>query len=148
MISINTKKWYEGMLRKAALLGQLSDMPKHKIGAILVHKKSIVSTGYNKRKSHPLQYQFNQYRQSHKRKANFVHAEVDCLGSLREVPRGSILFVGRLDLNGNPALCRPCEACSHLIKLHGITEIVYNTEDGYAIEYLEKGVKDESIGKT
>src|SRR5690606_41222030 len=47
----------------------------------------------------------------------FVHAEIDCIGKLRYIPRGSILFIGRLDMNGNPAMCRPCEACLRLIML-------------------------------
>lgn len=138
MISERISKFYENMLFKAATLGQLSDIEKHKIGAILVFKKGIISTGYNKRKSHPLQYKYNQYRSDFKRKSNFIHAEIDCLKNIREVPKGSTLFIGRFDRNGNPAMCRPCEACLHMIMLCNIREIVYNTPNGYAIEHLEK----------
>lgn len=138
MISNNISKWYEGMLAKASHLGQLSDVPTYKIGAILVYRKGIIATGYNKKKSHPLQYHYNQFREEYKRRGSFVHAEIDCIGNLREVPKGSILFIGRLNMNGKPAICRPCEACLRLIMLHNITEIVYNTPNGYAIERLER----------
>ena len=138
MISNKISKWYEGMLAKASRLGQLSDMPKHKIGAILVYRKSIIATGYNKKKSHPLQYRYNRFREEHKRHGIFVHAEIDCIGKLRYIPKGSILFIGRMDMNGNPAMCRPCEACLRLIMLHNISEIVYNTSNGYAIEHLKR----------
>jgi len=126
------------MLQKAAALGQLSDVPTYKIGAILVFRKSIIATGFNKRKSHPLQQKYNQYREEHKRQGNFIHAEIDCLKNLRDVPKDSTLFIGRKDKLGNPAMCRPCQACLCLISLHNITEIVYNTPNGYAIEHLER----------
>lgn len=138
MISNKISKWYSGMLDKAATLGQLSDVPTYKIGAILVFRKSIIATGFNKQKSHPLQLKYNQYREVGKRHRSFVHAEIDCLKNIRYVPKGATLFVGRKDMQGNPAMCRPCEACLQLIMLYNITEIVYNTPNGFAIEHLER----------
>ena len=138
MISNKISRWYESMLHKAASLGQLSDVPTYKIGSILVFKKSVLATGYNKQKSHPLQQKYNQFREDYKRRGSFVHAEIDCLKNMRDVPKGSILFIGRNDMQGNPAICRPCEACLCLISLYNITEIVYNTPSGYAIEQLKR----------
>lgn len=138
MISSKITKWYLSMLSKAATLGQLSDVPKYKIGAILVFKKSIISTGFNKQKSHPLQLKYNKFREIGKRHRSFVHAEIDCLKNVRHVPKGATLFIGRLDMRGNPAICRPCEACLQLISLYSISEIVYNTPNGFAIECLER----------
>jgi len=124
-------------LAKAASLGQFSDVPVYKIGAVLVFKKSVLATGYNQKKSHPLQLKYNKFREDYKRLGTFVHAEINCIGSLRSVPKGSTLFIGRFNANGVRSICRPCEGCLQLIKLHGITEIVYNTLDGYAIEHLK-----------
>lgn len=138
MISNKITRWYTGMLDKAAALGQLSDVPTYKIGAILVFKKSIISTGFNKKKSHPLQLKYNQYREVGKRDRSAVHAELDCLKNVRYVPKDAILFIGRRDLNGNPAMCRPCEACLRLIYIYNISTIVYNTSNGFAIEHLER----------
>lgn len=138
MISNNISKWYEGMLAKASHLGQFSDVPRCKIGAILAYRKSILATGYNKQKSHPLQLRYNQFREEYKRRGSFVHAETDCIGNLRDIPKGSTLFIGRMDMNGKPAICRPCEGCLRLIMLYNISEIVYNTPNGYAIEHLER----------
>lgn len=124
------------MSTKAAHLGQLSDIDTYKIGAILVHRKSIIGTGFNKKKSHPLQKRLNQLRIEGKRERSFLHAEIDCIGSMFDIPKGSILFVGRFDLNGRKAMCRPCEACMECIRLQGIREIVYNTTTGFAIEEI------------
>lgn len=121
---------------KAAHLGQLSDVPSHKIGAILVHRKGIVATGFNQRKSHPLQAHLNQLRGEGKRDRSYIHAEISCLAGMRKVPDGAILFVGRFDLRGQSAMCRPCEACLSAIKSKGIREIAYSTPDGFAVEHL------------
>jgi len=127
------------MLSKAAVLAQLSDVPKFKIGAILVHKKTILSQGFNKRKTHPLQYQYNQLRESNKRNRSFIHAEMDCLigmNRFREIPKNSILFIGRTNTLGDSLMCRPCEGCMQYIIDLGISEIVYNTPNGYAVEKI------------
>lgn len=130
--------FYETMLAKAAIIGQKSDVEKQKIGAILVYKKKIISTGFNKQKSHPLQSRLNRLRCcEHKRERTFIHAEIDCLRKLKKIPAGSKLFIGRIDKNGIRALSRPCEACLEYIRLCNIKEIVYNTSDGYAIEFLD-----------
>lgn len=140
MISGNVTRWYENMLFKAATLGQLSDVPRYKIGAILVFRKSVISTGFNKKKSHPIQFKFNQFRVEYKRKSSFVHAETDCLSPLREVPKGSTLFIGRFDSKGNPALCKPCEACAEFIRLNSVQEVVYHTNGGFAVEFLKGNI--------
>lgn len=136
MISKRTRNFFENYVKKAAHLGQLSNIPSHKIGSILVHKKSIIATGYNKRKSHPLQQRLNQLRAEGKRNRTYLHAEVDCIGNLKDVPSGSTLFIGRFDLNGKYGMCRPCEACMACIRQKGVKEIVYTTTEGYAVEQL------------
>ena len=128
--------WYEGMIKKATHLGQLSDIPSYKIGAILVHRKGIISTGFNRKKSHPLQQALNKLREEGRRDRSYLHAEIDCLCGIREVPEGSTLFVGRLDLNGNYGMCRPCGACMEGIGQRGIREIVFTTPDGIALERI------------
>lgn len=137
MLSNRAEKWYAGMIKKAAHLGQLSDMPVYKIGAILVHKKGIIGMGYNKKKTHPLQRELNQYREEGRRDRSYLHAEVDCLTGVRDVPNGSILFIGRLDQTGRTGMSRPCQACMHAIRSKGIKEVVYNTPSGYAIERID-----------
>lgn len=137
MLSSRLKNYYGQMTQKAAHLGQLSDIHSHKIGAILVHKKSIIGTGFNKKKSHPLQKRLNALREEGKRERSYLHAEIDCIGSLSDIPRGSTLFIGRFDLKGNVAMCRPCAACMACIRLRGVGELVYNTPEGFAIETID-----------
>lgn len=136
MISKRTKEQYERWLNKAAHLGQLSDVHSHKIGAILVHNKGIVGMGFNKKKTHPLQSELNALREEGKRHRSYLHAELDCLTSMRTVPSGATLFIGRFDLNGKIGMCRPCPACMEHIKHTGIREIVYHTPHGFASEHL------------
>ena len=40
-------------------ISKLSRFPRIKIGAIVVHKNQIISIGYNKVKTHPLQKEYN-----------------------------------------------------------------------------------------
>ena len=52
----------EALFRAAKSVAELSDHPKHKVGAIVVLKHRIISSGFNSNvKTHPLQKKYNQY---------------------------------------------------------------------------------------
>ncbi len=134
---IINEKFIDRYLGEAVSLSSKSDFTQFKIGSILVNKGKIISSGYNKKKSHPMQYKLNQHREEHKRNRNFIHAEFDSLNGLNEeFCNNSILFLGRTDRNGNPAICRPCQGCMFLIRQLSIDTIVYSTNIGYNIERI------------
>lgn len=132
-------KWIEF----ARSISDLSDHTRIMVGAVIVHKNSIISVGHNQRKTHP-----KQHRHNHLRFAKCIEA-MDSTGSLHAEMHAVIraerelsdlskckLFVYRSDRNGNRAMCRPCAACMDAITKAGIKEIQYTTNDGFAVEYL------------
>jgi deoxycytidylate deaminase len=136
MISKNKQVIHERMLRVAAELSALSDVPRHKFGAVLVNNKTIISSGHNARKTHPGQYKWNQLRDAGKKERSWVHSEVSCLSKIRWVPKGSVLYITRVGADGNFLMARPCEGCMERVRQVKIETIIYTTPDGYAVESI------------
>lgn len=89
-----------------------------KVGACLVMGKSIL-LGHNKAKTHP---EFAN-PQIHVRKS--LHAELDCfLGFDKDNIKGGEIYVYR-EVEGEPAMARPCNHCIGFLKKYGITKIYY-----------------------
>ena len=134
-----TKK-EKALFRAAKSVAEFSDHPKHRVGAIVVLKHRIISSGSNSDvKTHPLQKKYNQYRFSgdspHK-----CHAELSALLPLIKEGKNlssASIYVFRSHKNGMLACARPCKSCMELIKDCGIKRIFYTTEDGYAREDLK-----------
>ena len=123
----------------AKAISELSNHPRYKIGATVVLKHRLLSSGFNSdTKTHPLQKKYNRFRftdeGAHKR-----HAELSALLPL--IREGvdlsdASIFVYREHKNGTLACARPCKACMQLIKDCGIRKIFYTTEDGYVREEI------------
>lgn len=129
----------EAFFRAAKSVSELSDH-KQRIGAVVVLKHRIISSGFNKKtKTHPLQKKYNQYRFSED-SVHTCHAELSALLPLIrdgvDLSDASI-FVFRSHRNGSLACARPCKSCMELIKDCGIKRCFYSTEDGYAREDLK-----------
>ena len=134
-----TKK-EKAFFRAAKSVSELSDYPKHKIGAVVVSKHRIISSGFNSNiKTHPLQKKYNQYRFAED-SAHKCHAELSALLPLIKDDvdlADASIFTYRKHKNGDLACSRPCKSCMELIKDVGIKKIFYTTEDGYAREDLK-----------
>ena len=126
----NREKTFMLMAREVS---KLSTYFKARIGAVLVDGNHVVSSGYNKRKTHPLQKELNKVRGFQCKDS--IHAETDCISWLigkKDVDFTRMkLFVYREDKRGNPAICRPCPACQKLIRSLGIKEVYYLDELGH-----------------
>ena len=126
--------------RMAKNASELSDFPRIKIGAIVVNKHRVVSSGCNSfTKRHRLQVKYNRERFDEP-SDGCVHAEMSALIPLvnkEDLSRASI-YVYRQLKDGSLGMCRPCKACMALIKNLGIRKVYYTTYDGYAEEYIEK----------
>ena len=60
---IDMTKTERAMFRAAKAVSEMSDHPQYKIGATVVSKHRIISSGANSdTKTHPLQKQYNKYR--------------------------------------------------------------------------------------
>jgi deoxycytidylate deaminase len=134
-----TKK-EEALFRAAKSVAELSDHKQHKIGAVVVLKHRIISSGFNKcAKTHPLQKKYNKYRFTED-SVHTCHAELSALLPL--IKDGvnlsdASVYVHREHKNGMLAMARPCKSCMELIKDCGIKRVFYTTENGYAQEYLK-----------
>lgn len=77
---------------------------------------------------------------SHPKLATFggyIHAELHALlGTDYKETRGGTCYVYRETLNGELAKSRPCEVCYQSLKLSGIKEICYTSNEGYKRERL------------
>lgn len=118
----------------AGAISETSNHPQYKIGAAVVLKHRVVSSGANSdTKTHPLQKQYNKYRfeedSPHK-----CHAELTALLPLIrdnvDLSNASI-FVYREHKNHTLACARPCRSCMNLIRDLGIKRVFYTVEGGY-----------------
>ena len=133
-------------ITKALELSTMSDFHNVKIGCIAVYHKNIIGVGLNKPKTSSMQSYFNHisgriktFRINKGQPINeFVHAEIDCLKMIRymDIDFSKVtLYIARLDMNGNVAMCKPCIACQTAIKTLGIQDVYYTTYSG--INYLK-----------
>jgi len=93
---------------------------KFRLGAILVHRNSIVSVGMNSYKTHPLM--------AARTKWPFLHAEQNAIiRAGLDNCEGLDLYIARVLKNNTLALSKPCKVCIKLIKDVGIKNVYYST---------------------
>ena len=143
---MNTNKFFK--LAKTA--SKFSDYNKKNvhIGAVLVYKNKIIANGWNSKKTNPIQYQYNKYRENLNTENNrgycadnhlpCIHAEMKCLIDTKDLnidwSKASI-FVYR-ESCGKIRMCKPCPSCAKALKDRGISNIYYTTEKGYNYERI------------
>ena len=93
---------------------------KFRLGAILVHRNSIVSIGMNSYKTHPLIAARTEWPFLHAEQHAIIRAGVDNC-------EGLDLYIARVLKNNDLALSKPCKVCIELIKDVGIKNIYYST---------------------
>ena len=126
-----SEKQIERYFKIAKQVSIFSDFPKQKIGAVIVYKNKIISTGYNSIKENPLQMKYNFFRDMENDKCywkNKIHAEIMALSKIKDKDinfNKVSIFVYRQHKNGEIALAKPCKACEHALKDFGIRNIYY-----------------------
>lgn len=102
------------------------------IASSVVFKKEVVSVGFNRRKTHPLQKRFSKNDE-----AIFLHAEIDALIQARreltldELSKSTVYLSRRkYDKDRNPmwGLAKPCEGCERALKHFCIPKVVYSMD--------------------
>lgn len=132
-------------LDKAKKVAFLGDYYPYRLGCVAVYNKQhIISIGYNSNKTHPIQQEYNKYRNFnnlHNYCPDKIHAEIHCLSSLKsfiDLDYSKVsLYIVRIKRDEEVAMARPCKACMTYIKELGIKKIYYTTDYGYAEEVLE-----------
>lgn len=131
-------KSQHSFFRIARNVSRMSNFPGAKIGAVVVNKHRIISSGYNsKDKCHRLQVELNKKRFNEPSKGA-VHAELDALLPLinKVDLSNATMYIYREYKDGTIAMCRPCKSCMSIIRRCGIKKIYYTTPEGYAEETL------------
>ena len=129
-------------LKLAKEISELSDFKAHQIGCVLITGKQILSVACNLQKTHPLQMEYNRYRNL--KGGNVIHkahAETLCLSKAKNFGinfNNTTLYIFRQLKNKQWAIAKPCNGCMELIKNLGIKKIVYSVDEGYAIEFVRK----------
>lgn len=120
-------------------VSKLSDFPKVNVGAIVVNKHRIISSGCNSaQRTHRIQVEYNKKR-FNEPSTGMLHAEISALLPLinkTDLSKADV-YVYRELRNGNLGMSRPCKACMALIKELGIRKVFYTTNDGFAEEALK-----------
>lgn len=116
------------------MLDELKPFSAARIASAVVYKGKIISVGFNRRKSHPIQKKYGRNEES-----IFLHAEIDALVQAtkiltRDEIKSSIIYVARRKHKENQnkevwGLAKPCEGCLKGIKDFGIQKIIYTMED-------------------
>lgn len=126
---------------KAKEISKKSDYPRVHIGCVVVYNKKIVASATNCKKTHPVQKEYNKFREFDDEScSHFVHAEIKALQQLVNTPYSISdvsVYVYRELHNKKNGMARPCPACMNFIMDKGIKNIFYTTDEGYAYEYLE-----------
>lgn len=102
---------------------------RFRIGAAIVHKKTIVMVKHNSYKTHPQLVKYFQWP--------YCHAEAHAIVSLGlDNCVNKILYVVRVYRNNEIALAKPCNGCMAIAKFVGIKAIYYTTDKGYEMLWL------------
>lgn len=129
---MNGKQYH--YLRIAAEVALASDM-NHKHGAIIVHKKNIISVGYN-----------------HYSNTNYsIHAEVDAISRLKgrekDILNECELYVVRIgpnNLNTHLKYSKPCYNCQNYISKMCIKKTYYSTNYDYD-QMIAKYIRNKTM---
>lgn len=98
----------------------------HRHGSVLVKRGTVLSTGYNKLKTHT--------KSTHPYFS--IHSEMDCLFGVAEADiQGSEIYVYRENKLGSIANSQPCKFCYQLLVKYGVKRAYFTTSNGF--EYLD-----------
>lgn len=89
---------------------------RYKHGCVVVSKRGkIVAVATNKKVGDPQTH----WRRSH------IHAEFAAIIAAGTDANGAMLYVARVNANGDPASSRPCKKCQGIIERFGIASVVF-----------------------
>lgn len=94
-------------------------------GAVVVKSGRVMGTGYNKDRNHPAIVS-----PEHIKSDCSYHAEQVAIREAGDNLRGAIIYVARVNKNGQDRNSKPCPRCNKLIQDAGIKRVVFTTEAG------------------
>lgn len=113
----------------------LYNMPdtRNKHFSFLVRRNKIISIGWNKAfQTHPIAAKFGH-------RFNCIHSELDVINNFpypfRMLPLYTLINV-RVKYK-SLRISHPCLKCINMLKFFGLKDVIYSTDQGYMICYLE-----------
>ena len=94
-------------------------------GAVIVKGGRVVGTGYNRNRNHPAIVS-----PEHIKTDCSIHAEESAIRDAGYDVRNAIIYIARVNKNGEDRDSRPCPRCLNLIKNSGIKRIIHTTQSG------------------
>lgn len=132
-----TKK-HKAYFKAAKAMSELSEYKRARLGCVAVYGHRIISTGFNSKKTNPIQKKYNSCRFDGDAGEHTLHAEIKCLFPLlnnKDIDFNRVtLYIYRQHKNGTLAMAKPCPSCMSLIKDLGIRDIYYTGEGSYVHE--------------
>lgn len=98
---------------------------KNTHGAVVVRGGRVLGTGCNRSRNHP-----SIVSPEHIKTKCSIHAEESAIKDANYDVRGAILYVARINKNGEDRDSKPCPRCLNLIKESGIKRVIYTTNSG------------------
>jgi deoxycytidylate deaminase len=98
---------------------------KNTHGAIVVKGGRVVGTGYNKNKNNP-----HFVSPEHIKTNCSVHAERSAIKDAGYDVKNAVIYIARVNRQGEDRDSKPCSRCLELIEESGIKRIVYTTQSG------------------
>jgi deoxycytidylate deaminase len=96
---------------------------KNTHGAIVVKGGRVVGTGYNKNKNNP-----HFVSPEHIKTNCSVHAERSAIKDAGYDVKNAVIYIARVNRQGEDRDSKPCSRCLELIEKSGIKRIVYTTQ--------------------
>lgn len=121
----------DNILDKVVEIAETSTFHKQ-VGALLLSKGKIVSTGVNVRKTHPTQAKWAEIAGLPEKV--YLHAEMAALVRCRE--QADTIVVARVNRQGKLRLSRPCPVCLLALNAAGTLQVAYSTPQGFTYEKL------------
>jgi len=120
----------ESFIRLAIRAAKRGIHEEYPVGAVIVDKNRVVSTGFNNQhKTHPMIKAIDPHRT--------LHAEIHAIiRSGRCELQDATVIVYRQSKTGKMAMAKPCPTCQALLKEHGVSRMIYSTPEGWAREKI------------
>jgi deoxycytidylate deaminase len=93
---------------------------RQKHGALIVKSGRVLGTGFNKDKNHP-----NQVSPEHIKTHCSRHAEVEAIRDANWNVKGAVLYVARVNKQGDDRNSKPCRYCEAVIASTQIKKVIY-----------------------
>jgi deoxycytidylate deaminase len=89
-------------------------------GALVVKGGRVIGAGYNKNKNHPMQVSPEHIKTHCSR-----HAEIEAIRDANWNVRGAVLYVARVNKQGQDRNSKPCKYCEATIVSTNIKKVIY-----------------------